>query len=592
MRLPAAHAVRTAKRAVAPVIILLLVFAMRQQPALALPSQPHPALPIDRLRRVYGRRLTPAFTSRLYSVLNHSRIVGPSLDIDLAHARTSRIAPAPPASFSATLNGRPFRPRLLRTAVHSVAGYTAVTVDDRVRALWGNGLQLFPTLHDFPDLLVDHAARHRHALPAPSAIEGITASRVSLARQDAHPHPVSCANLSPHRVVRVAAAFDNYLCARFANDASMTTSIVRAVIFAAEEAYTSHTCLLLNTVHVEAHCQDPNDPYQRLSNYRDNANVVRGFRNIWVDQRSHITRDLAYFFPGFHDTTLGNSGIAWVGSACRVRTQYGFVENIDPFVTAHEIGHNLNATHTSSGLMQATVPSEMRFSEFSLSEIIAFVDKTPSATCLQEGTTPPAPPTPPPSPSRSPRPDTGFCSYLLDFNLQGSDMMICSRTSLSVAFTPTVFLGVDVDQKSQRFDVTLIPPQPSLLTTDAISVHTVYSISAFRLLVSTDAIANMDDPLWRTKWNNSNPGNATMRWPASHVRAKGDWQSCCYQDLFVHLNVDLKVVETSTANGSDTVSQSKFSKSDTLKFAIICAYCPDRIIPMTPSKRCPNCTRR
>lgn len=576
-------------------ILFVLFSALLLRTHCTLARQPGVALPIRRLRQAYGRQLAPEFTSRLFTIHDSSRIVGHGHHISLSHAQTVHLPHTPPHPFSATLNGRPFRPRPVRAAVHSVDGYTVATVDDRIRAVWGNGLQLFASLPGFPDVLVDHSSRdprlfkraHRHQANSSSAF-------ASIVRDGTQPEPGSCRNKTPNRVLQVAIAFDNYLCARYDNDPTTTTAVVRAVLYAAEQAYTSHTCVLLNAAHIEAHCEDPNDPYRRLANFKAKANIVRGFRNIWVSERSHIARDVAYFFPGFWDTESGNSGIAWVGGACRVRTQYGYVENIDPYVAAHEIGHSLNASHVKDGLMNQNVPSYFRFAPFSISEITAFVDARASESCLRIGTRPASPPTLPPSPSRSPRPDLGFCSYLFDLATSRDETLACKRTSLQpmIEFEPDVSIEVVIDQKFQAFDVILRPPYPTSSVQGTGMVYRQYAISGFSMLVSTDAVADPADPFWRGKWNYKKPGNVMMRWAASKIRADDRWYSCCGQDLYVHLKIRLKTVVTTSVNGMDSIVETKSIRSAILKHSIYCDYCEYRIIPMSASKKCPRCTRR
>lgn len=553
--------------------------------------------PIRRLQRAYGRALTPAFSARLYAVHDSSRIVGHGHFISLAHAQTVHLPQTPMHPFSATLNGRPFRPRTVRAAVHSVRGYTVATVDERVRAVWGNGLQLFATLPAFPDVLVDHSSRRS---PTPFHRTFMNARNNSSQRfarvfrkQIIQQHD-SCRNKSPQRVLQVAIAFDNYLCARFQNDPTVTATVVRAALYAAERAYVSDTCVLLNAAHIEAHCKDPDDPYRRLANFKEKANIVRGFRNIWVSERAHIARDVAYFFPGFWDAESGYSGIAWVGGACRTRTQYGYVENIDPYVTAHEIGHSLNASHIKAGLMNPNVPANFRFAPFSISQIVDFVDAKASETCLQIGTRPAPPPTPPASPSRSPRPDSGYCSYLFDSFTSRNFTMACKRTPLrpNVEFEPDVSVQIVIDQKFQGFHVILIPPYATSSDTESGTVLKQFSISGFSMLVSTGSVADSTDPFWRRKWNYKKPGNVVVRWPASQIRANDNWISCCDKDLYIHLKIRLKTVVSTSINGIISVVETKAIRSAILKHSIYCDYCDFRIIPMSPSKKCPRCTRR
>ena len=90
----------------------------------------------------------------------------------------------------------------------------------------------------------------------------------------------------------------------------------------------------------------PGDPYTSL-----NAETsLFQFRDWWNANRGGTTRDTAHKFSGknFSGSTIG---IAWVGVICNVPSlSYGISQDISGSasrrrLTAHEIGHNLDATH-------------------------------------------------------------------------------------------------------------------------------------------------------------------------------------------------------------------------------------------------------
>jgi hypothetical protein len=132
--------------------------------------------------------------------------------------------------------------------------------------------------------------------------------------------------------------------------------------------------------------ETPNDPY----NATDLVGLINEFTNYWNVNRTNIPRDLAHMWTG-RDT--GGSGVSWQGTVCaKPDHAYG----ITPFVvrnelnpvqeyalTAHEIGHSFNATHTPStdsscnNTIMNTIagPStQLTFCQRSRDEIINFVN--------------------------------------------------------------------------------------------------------------------------------------------------------------------------------------------------------------------------
>lgn len=99
-------------------------------------------------------------------------------------------------------------------------------------------------------------------------------------------------------------------------------------------------------------------------------------------------------------------GIAYVGSACR-NDQSEFADaivqrvsdNLDPVTAAHELGHTLDAQHTTSGIMKAALgnPPPSSFSSTSLLEISSFLS-TWYPQCRQGLSSGTSSPTPTPTP--------------------------------------------------------------------------------------------------------------------------------------------------------------------------------------------------
>jgi hypothetical protein len=84
---------------------------------------------------------------------------------------------------------------------------------------------------------------------------------------------------------------------------------------------------------------------------RDPQVLLVEFRDYWVNHRGSIRRDIAHLFTG-HDLTGGVIGIAYVGAVCDLQRSFGISQMFpNPLarcaLTAHELGHNWNASHCS-----------------------------------------------------------------------------------------------------------------------------------------------------------------------------------------------------------------------------------------------------
>ncbi|HEB53411.1 MAG TPA: hypothetical protein ENI87_09175 [bacterium] len=83
----------------------------------------------------------------------------------------------------------------------------------------------------------------------------------------------------------------------------------------------------------------------------DAGSLLSQFGNNWIASHGNISRDLAHLFTG-RNLNGGTIGIAYLGTVCSNTAGYGlsqsrFSSNFSRRVglTAHEIGHNFNASH-------------------------------------------------------------------------------------------------------------------------------------------------------------------------------------------------------------------------------------------------------
>ncbi|MEM6675299.1 MAG: zinc-dependent metalloprotease family protein [Planctomycetota bacterium] len=91
----------------------------------------------------------------------------------------------------------------------------------------------------------------------------------------------------------------------------------------------------------------PNDPYTT----NNAGNLLGQFQNEWRTTFAGVRRDLAHLFTG-KNLQGGTIGVAFLGAVCSSSTGYGLSEStftgnlsFRTGLTAHEIGHNFNATH-------------------------------------------------------------------------------------------------------------------------------------------------------------------------------------------------------------------------------------------------------
>lgn len=215
------------------------------------------------------------------------------------------------------------------------------------------------------------------------------------ANDDARPSPLPPSSASGQNAcargvlhyLEIAVAFDNTLCRFYKNDIRRTLLMINVLFAQASRPYILDTCVRLALVHVDAHCQDKNDPYIPLTK-QASVFLALGFNRIWQKEpRASVPRDVVYFISGFNDgtTVLGFGFPGARGGVCDPVRSFGWIEGIVPGVFAHELGHTLSARHVESGLMKAFYEPgpQPPFSKESISEIVTFVDNRQLTFCVE-----------------------------------------------------------------------------------------------------------------------------------------------------------------------------------------------------------------
>jgi hypothetical protein len=125
----------------------------------------------------------------------------------------------------------------------------------------------------------------------------------------------------------------------------------------------------------------------------DYGTLLNQFRNEWNGNQAGIVRDVAHLFTG--KELDGNViGVAWLGAVCNLSNGYGYGLAQSDYngnflcatdLSAHELGHNWNATHCTcpDSTMNPYITCTNTFSPtYSRPEIIAYRD---SVGCLDSG---------------------------------------------------------------------------------------------------------------------------------------------------------------------------------------------------------------
>lgn len=161
---------------------------------------------------------------------------------------------------------------------------------------------------------------------------------------------------APCRVARVAFESDYELTQIFGGNATLSTGYIATLTAAMNDIYIRdvNTRMVATYVRVWTTAADPWDQPGA-------GEQLTQFRNYWVQNMWSVSRNLAHFLSG---RGLGG-GVAWLSVMCN--SQWGFAlsgnlagafpyplednrgNNWDPFVVAHEFGHNFGTLHTHDG---------------------------------------------------------------------------------------------------------------------------------------------------------------------------------------------------------------------------------------------------
>jgi|GEM_PF-7098439 len=143
--------------------------------------------------------------------------------------------------------------------------------------------------------------------------------------------------------------------------------------------------------------------------------LLEDYRNFSLIKNKDKPADVNHFFTT-NDLNGSAIGIAYVGATCLAPSfSYGLTQYTSIFTSltfAHELGHNLSASHSYSGIMGAavTIPAPENFSSYSINQVDSHIQTY--GACLKNITVnepkatpkPTLKPTPKPTPKATPRP--------------------------------------------------------------------------------------------------------------------------------------------------------------------------------------------
>lgn len=232
------------------------------------------------------------------------------------------------------------------------------------------------------------------------------------ATEETHAHAASDSNpaqkdvgIQSVRVVEVATDADFAFKSAYGSEANAK---IAATINGADALYRTYLGLTLQIV--RQHVYDSETVYTST----DASSLLTQFRTNTSNSTNLGSADVFHMFTA-KDLDGSTIGIAYVGAACYDPFKYGLTQYISAYAIAtftHEVGHNLNAQHTTEGVMAPSVSGGTQyFSQVSIGQINSFLDSS-NADCLSVSDVDPTPvptstPTPVATPTITPTPGGG-----------------------------------------------------------------------------------------------------------------------------------------------------------------------------------------
>ena len=170
-------------------------------------------------------------------------------------------------------------------------------------------------------------------------------------------------------VLELAVAYESSFCARVEGQTEeASVNEVISIVSAVNQKYEQPgLCVKVVLSHLEGFCDPQIDPYKQyvelnLSGCGCEAGLLDGFEQFWESKRASVKRDVAHLFSGtsLECNDACKVGCSWTGGLCSFSTGYGVNNallsdnaNLRAVLIAHELGHNVGASHSQEGYIMA-----------------------------------------------------------------------------------------------------------------------------------------------------------------------------------------------------------------------------------------------
>ncbi len=197
------------------------------------------------------------------------------------------------------------------------------------------------------------------------------------------------------RVIELRAEADFDLFVRNASDVANTISDIETVIQSFNVIYERDVSLTASLLSVLVRTTAEDDPYAGIT---DSGDLLSAFRNWWNTNQTALSRDLAHLFTG-KELDGPTIGLAYLAVVCNSssfsyglsQTRYSLNLSRRVGLTAHEIAHNLSASHCNGAdqcnIMCSTINGcdGLGLPNFGPDSIASITDHVAGASCLSPG---------------------------------------------------------------------------------------------------------------------------------------------------------------------------------------------------------------
>ncbi|MFP3939378.1 MAG: M12 family metallo-peptidase [Thermoanaerobaculia bacterium] len=258
-------------------------------------------------------------------------------EVLLTDAGPREVDPGPVTTFRGSVEGEEDSVVRLTATSELFSGYV------RTGEQW---VFVDPLREYVPDAPADRAVVYREedVRPEASGLCGVTGRLHAVEDAGSDTPRLTPKGHTTLRRLQVATDADGEYYQRYGNPG--TFDRIEGILNDVDGIYRRDLNLFISITFQQAWTDPSTDPYTSF----DADTTLFEFRDWWNANRTGTTRDTAHLFSG-KDFNGGTVGIAWVGVICnRPDLSYGVSQDLSSSflrtqLTAHEIGHNLSASH-------------------------------------------------------------------------------------------------------------------------------------------------------------------------------------------------------------------------------------------------------